>query len=82
MPQFCSKFDVISKKKGLQGKMPPFFQDFEVISKRKKKRKGLSVFHMLISQCSLDGPSEAHGPPEANRPHDGAPSWAPGHFPP
>ena len=46
-----------------------------MISKNKKKRS--SVFHMLISQCHLDGPSEAHGPsagpPEINGPHDGPP---------
>ena len=44
------------KKKSLHEKMPQFYPDFDVISKTKKK-----VFHILISQCHFDGPSEANG---------------------
>ena len=62
-------------KKGLHGKMPQFCSDYDLISKTNKKRS--SVFHILISQCHFDGPSEAHelsaGPLEANGPHDGPP---------
>ena len=69
------------KKKGLQGKIPQFSQDFDVISKKNNKKKRSSVFHILISQCHFDGPSEAHGHsarlPEANRPHDGPPDGTP-----
>ena len=79
--------DLKKKRKGLQGNMSPFSQDFGVISKIKNKKRS-SVFHILISQCHFDGPSEAHGPsagpPEANGPHDKPPKvhepW--GHCPP
>ena len=58
--------------------MPQYSQDFDVISKKQKKNKQRSsVFHILISQCHFDGPSESHGPSagphEANEPHDGTP---------
>ena len=70
-----SGFDGIPPpKKGLHGKMPQFCLDYDLISKTKKRS---SVFHILISQCHFDGPSEAHapsaGPLEGNGPHDRPP---------
>ena len=57
-----------------RGKCHKFSQDFHVISEKKKRS---SVFHILISQCHFDGPSEAHGPSagplEASGPLDGPP---------
>ena len=61
MPRFC--LDLMGsppQKKGLHGKMPQFCPNYDVISKTKKKRS--SVFHILISQCHFDGPSEAQEP--------------------
>ena len=57
--------------------MPQVFPDFDVISEKKKKEKRPSIFHIVISQCHFDGPSEAYGlyagPPEAREPHDRPP---------
>ena len=80
-----SQFLCDLKKKKSSGKHVTVFSGFRCDLQNKKRS---SVFHILISQCHFDGPSEAHGPsaepPEANEPHDEPPKvhepW--GHCPP